>query len=53
MTAAGELADAEDEMSPVNGSGAGRELSGEGRDKLEAVLRELLECKRLLERARE
>jgi DNA-binding transcriptional MerR regulator len=52
-TAAGELADAADEMSPVNGSGAGRELSGEGRDKLEAVLRELLECKRLLERARE
>ena len=48
-----ETADAEDEMSPVNGSGAGRELSGEGRDKLEAVLRELLECKRLLERARE
>ena len=53
MEAAVDMADGEDEMSPVNGSGAGRELSGEGRDKLEAVLRELLECKRLLERARE
>ena len=48
-----DMADGEDEMSPVNGSGGGVELSGEGREKLEAVLRDLLECKRLLERARE
>ena len=32
---------------------SGLAISGEGRDRLNAVLRDLLECKRLLERARE
>ena len=53
MEAAVDLVDGEDEMSPVNGSGEPMDLGADGREKLEAVLRELLECKRLLERARE
>jgi DNA-binding transcriptional MerR regulator len=51
MEAAVELADGEDDDIPVaNGGG---ELGEDARERLNAVLRDLLECKRLLERARE
>jgi hypothetical protein len=49
MTAAIEMADGEDEAAPVNGLAIGEA----DRERLNAVLRDLLECKRLLERARE
>ena len=52
MEAAVGLADGEDEDVPVNGAVV-RTLTGADRDRLNAVLRDLLECKRLLERARE
>lgn len=52
MEAATGLADGEDEDVPVNGAVV-RALTGADRDRLNAVLRDLLECKRLLERARE
>ena len=55
MVAAIELADGEDELVPVNGARVttGLGLNGDDRERLTAVLRDLLECKRLLERARE
>ena len=47
-------AEDEDDNSPISALPAGTgPLSAEDRDKLAAVLRDLLECKRLLERARE
>jgi DNA-binding transcriptional MerR regulator len=52
MEAAVGLADGEDEDVPVDGAVV-RTLTGADRDRLNAVLRDLLECKRLLERARE
>jgi DNA-binding transcriptional MerR regulator len=52
MEAAVGLADGEDDDIPVNGEVV-RALSDGERDRLNAVLRDLLECKRLLERARE
>ena len=52
MEAAVGLADGEDEAVPVNGA-AVHALTGDDRERLTSVLRELLECKRLLERARE
>src|SRR5690348_7807462 len=55
MVAAIELADGEDELLPVNGARVTTSLglNGDDRERLTAVLRDLLECKRLLERARE
>ena len=52
MEAAIGLADGEDEEVLVNGAPA-HALTGDDRERLTAVLRDLLECKRLLERARE
>ena len=52
MEAAVELADGEDEDVPVP-NGHAREIAQGDRERLSAVLRDLLECKRLLERARE
>jgi DNA-binding transcriptional MerR regulator len=52
MEAAIELADGEDEDVPVP-NGHARDLGQGDRERLSAVLRDLLECKRLLERARE
>jgi DNA-binding transcriptional MerR regulator len=55
MEAAVDIADGEDETVPVevNGAGTAKVLGGDDRERLTAVLRDLLECKRLLERARE
>jgi DNA-binding transcriptional MerR regulator len=53
MAAAVEIADGEDDFVPVNGVSRGPGLSEEDRARLNSVLRDLLECKRLLERARE
>ena len=53
MQAAIDLADGEDEMVPVAPLSNGLALGDADRDRLNAVLRDLLECKRLLERARE
>jgi DNA-binding transcriptional MerR regulator len=53
MQAAVDIADGEDDLVPVNGASRGPGLSAEDRERLSAVLRDLLECKRLLERARE
>jgi DNA-binding transcriptional MerR regulator len=53
MEAAVDLADGEDEMVPVPRASNGFSLTDSDRDRLNAVLRDLLECKRLLERARE
>jgi DNA-binding transcriptional MerR regulator len=53
MEAANDIADGEDELVAVNGASAPAGLSSEARDRLNDVLRALLECKRLLERARE
>jgi DNA-binding transcriptional MerR regulator len=49
MAAAIEMANGEDEAAPVNGLS----INEADRERLNAVLRDLLECKRLLERARE
>jgi DNA-binding transcriptional MerR regulator len=53
MEAAIGLADGEDEDVPVNGTAPIRALTDDERERLMGVLRDLLECKRLLERARE
>ena len=55
MAGAIDIADGEDESLPVNGEcvPARMSLTGDDRERLTAVLRDLLECKRLLERARE
>ncbi len=53
MESAVDLADGEDDLVPVNGASAPSGLSADDRERLNAVLRDLLECKRLLERARE
>ena len=53
MEAAVDLADGEDEMVPTTPVSNGFALTDSDRDRLNAVLRDLLECKRLLERARE
>ena len=53
MQAAIDLADGEDEMVPVAPLSNGLALGDADRDRLNTVLRDLLECKRLLERARE
>lgn len=53
MEAAVDLADGEDEMVQVAPLSNGVALTETDRDRLSAVLRDLLECKRLLERARE
>ena len=53
MEAAVDLADGEDEMVPISPASNGFALTDSDRARLNAVLRDLLECKRLLERARE
>lgn len=53
MEAAVGIADGEDDVVPVNGISHGTGLTLDARERLNAVLRDLLECKRLLERARE
>jgi DNA-binding transcriptional MerR regulator len=53
MEAAVDLADGEDDMVPVVSLSNGLEINDSDRDRLNGVLRDLLECKRLLERARE
>jgi DNA-binding transcriptional MerR regulator len=54
MEAAVDLADGEDEVeAPDVAMSNGLALDDADRDRLNAVLRDLLECKRLLERARE
>ena len=53
MEAAVDLADGEDEMMSITPMSNGFVLDDADRDRLSAVLRDLLECKRLLERARE
>ena len=54
MDAAVEIANGEDEDAPIAMGGPVAAGLGEGaRERLNAVLRDLLECKRLLERARE
>ena len=53
MEAAVDLADGEDETVPVAPVSNGVALTHSDRDRLNGVLRDLLECKRLLERARE
>jgi DNA-binding transcriptional MerR regulator len=53
MEAAVDLADGEDDMVPVVSLSNGLEIKDSDRDRLNGVLRDLLECKRLLERARE
>jgi DNA-binding transcriptional MerR regulator len=52
MTGAIELANGDDHAVPVNGAKS-RSLAHSDHEKLNGVLRDLLECKRLLERARE
>src|SRR5690242_1441856 len=54
MEDADSIADGVDEGVPMNGAQVRvRALTGDDRERLTAVLRDLLECKRLLERARE
>ena len=53
MEAAVDLADGEDEMMSITPMSNGLALDDADRDRLNGVLRDLLECKRLLERARE
>ena len=53
MEAAIDLADGENEIVPVTQMANGFALGEADRDRLNGVLRDLLECKRMLERARE
>ena len=50
---ADDVDDEPDAAPPARVNGSGAALDAAGRDKLNAVMRDLLECKRMLERARE